>query len=156
MNHIKEILPLLRGHLPPWSRFSTPEEAKTLPAAPGSYLLILRLTETCPLLHARHRGQVLPPGLYLYAGSARGPGGLRARVGRHLRREKRCRWHVDALTSRAAEMGALLYPGDDVSECMLISRLLRLSALQPALPGLGSSDCRACPAHLLRFLHQME
>ncbi|MFL5280923.1 MAG: DUF123 domain-containing protein [Rhodopila sp.] len=30
----------------------------------------------------------LLPGRYLYAGSARGPGGMRARLDRHLRRNK--------------------------------------------------------------------
>ena len=39
-------------------------------------------------------------GYYVYVGSALGSGGLAARVGRHCRREKRLRWHVDYLRAR--------------------------------------------------------
>lgn len=37
------------------------------------------------------------PGYYVYVGSAFGPGGVAARVGRHFRREKTLRWHMDYL-----------------------------------------------------------
>ena len=73
-----------------------------LPAAPGSYVLLI--TVAAPLtIHAGRLGAIaLSPGTYAYTGSALGPGGLRARVGRHLRAEKRPHWHIDALTRRCA------------------------------------------------------
>jgi Uri superfamily endonuclease len=40
----------------------------------------------------------LPAGRYLYCGSAKGPGGLKARLSRHTRRGKSVRLHVDQLT----------------------------------------------------------
>ena len=124
---------------------------ETLPAAPGSYLLLIRLVQSCLLPHGRHAGKELPPGLYAYAGSARGPGGLRARVHRHLRKDKRLRWHVDALTTAAEDILALLFPGTGTGECDLVAALLASGRFVPALPGLGSSDCRRCPAHVLRL-----
>ncbi len=133
--------PVIRRHDPP----------EAIPTEPGSYLLAIRLVRFCSLPHGRHAGKTLPAGLYVYAGSARGPGGLRARVHRHLRKEKRLRWHVDALTMAAEDIVALLYPGELPSECDLIEALLECGRFEPALPGLGSSDCRRCPAHALRL-----
>ncbi|MGC9523845.1 MAG: GIY-YIG nuclease family protein, partial [Anaerolineae bacterium] len=42
-----------------------------------------------------------PEGTYLYVGSAWGPGGLRARLSRHLRGSPKVRWHVDYLRAHA-------------------------------------------------------
>jgi histidyl-tRNA synthetase len=92
----------------------------------------------------RRIGVKLPAGRYLYCGSARGPGGLRARIARHLRRRKPLRWHVDQLTTRGTVIAVWAIPGGD--ECDLVARL----ALLPVpLPGFGSSDCRRCRSHLL-------
>ncbi|MGI9372862.1 MAG: GIY-YIG nuclease family protein, partial [Hyphomicrobiales bacterium] len=88
----------------------------------------------------------LSAGWYLYAGNAGGPGGLRARVSRHLRTEKKPRWHVDQLTI-AAETSALVFA--EKNECGLIADLLASSQFTTPLPGFGSSDCRACESHLL-------
>ncbi len=93
---------------------------------------------------------VLVAGRYVYAGSARGPGGIRARVGRHLRRGKRPHWHVDHLTEAAAGLQAIAVPGGD--ECALIDTLLAAGGCEVALAGFGSTDCRTCPGHLLRLL----
>jgi Uri superfamily endonuclease len=117
-----------------------------IPATPGTYLLVIDLQRAVALtLPARPMVQ-LPPGVYLYCGSARGPGGLRARIGRHLRRGKSIRWHVDYLTGEARLCGALLYA--DRSECALVAALAHLPA---PIAGFGSSDCRRCRAHLLRW-----
>ncbi|SDH56387.1 GIY-YIG nuclease family protein [Roseospirillum parvum] len=92
-------------------------------------------------------GVWLAPGVYWYAGSAYGPGGLRARLGRHLRRDKAIRWHVDRLTVEpAVEVGFLAFPG--AGECALVAALLAAGATVP-VPGFGSSDCRICPSHLV-------
>jgi Uri superfamily endonuclease len=48
----------------------------------------------------------LVPGRYIYAGSAYGPGGLKARVSRHMRRAKRSQWHIDQLT-KTGKVGSL-------------------------------------------------
>lgn len=89
----------------------------------------------------------LPPGVYWYAGSAYGPGGLKARLGRHLKADKKVRWHVDRLTTDpAVEVGFLAFPG--ARECALIRALLTAGAEVP-IPRFGSSDCPVCPSHLV-------
>ena len=136
---------------PPPPPVPTPED---LPAAPGSYLVLAYLAAPLPL-SGRLAGHVLPAGWHVYAGSARGPGGLRARLGRHLQREKRPRWHIDQLTTRADALCALPFPdapdAPAPTECTLIANLLESGAFAPPVPGFGSSDCRACPAHLLVY-----
>lgn len=116
--------------------------ADTIPAVPGAYLLAIALAE--PMTIARPVHAILGAGDYFYAGSAYGPGGLRARISRHMRRAKTCRWHIDQITAVAEIRGAWVLPNGD--ECELV-------AWHPALPmpilGFGSSDCRRCRSHLL-------
>jgi histidyl-tRNA synthetase len=120
--------------------------AKEAPAMPGAYVLLVRLA--APLrVAAGRRKALLEPGLYLYCGSARGPGGLRARLARHLRREKRPHWHIDQITLAGAVEGAWVEEGGD--ECALNEALSHLPA---PLEGFGGSDCRRCPAHLRRLI----
>ena len=125
-----------------------------IPKAGGSYLLLIRLRAPLPL-HGRFSGLELPAGWLVYAGSARGPGGLRARLRRHLAREKRRRWHVDQLTTAADALFALPFADAQTapapSECALTGALLASGLFEVPVPGFGSSDCRACPAHLLRW-----
>ncbi len=118
-----------------------------LPAVPGGYLLLVRLATALPLEVPRLPPATLPAGWYVYAGSARGPGGIRARAGRHLRRGKRPHWHVDYLTEAAADLCVFAVPGG--RECDLLRGLLARSAFDTALAGFGSSDCRLCASHLL-------
>ncbi|MBL6935253.1 MAG: GIY-YIG nuclease family protein [Alphaproteobacteria bacterium] len=89
----------------------------------------------------------LVPGRYLYAGSAKGAGGMRARVQRHLRPKKSLHWHVDYLTRKGRITGVALLPGGD--ECQIVSGLLRQADIAAPIPGFGSSDCRQCVSHLL-------
>jgi sugar fermentation stimulation protein A len=81
-------------------------------------------------------------GYYAYVGSALG--GIDARVSRHMRREKKIRWHIDYLLEGAKVLGAVCLPSDVRTEC-LIAEGFR-SRLDP-VPGFGCSDCR-CLSHL--------
>ncbi|MCW2306976.1 GIY-YIG nuclease family protein [Rhodobium gokarnense] len=119
-----------------------------LPRAPGAYVLVLGLAEPAAL-PARFGEAMLPPGWYLYCGSARGPGGIAARLGRHLRREKKNRWHIDALTIAAGTIEAAAVPDGD--ECALVSKLSAFRNIDVPVPGFGSTDCRRCASHLLRW-----
>ena len=58
--------------------------------APGSYVLVLHISRVAQL--GAHGSKA---GFYCYADSARGPGGLRARLSRHLRQHKKPHWHID-------------------------------------------------------------
>jgi Uri superfamily endonuclease len=122
--------------------------ATQLPASPGAYMLWVRCDRPVALA-GRFAGTVLAPGSYLYFGSARGPGGLRARVHRHLRADKRPRWHLDQLTTApGVQLAARVWPGG--GECAWRRAVQACGATVP-VPGFGSSDCRRCPAHLLRL-----
>jgi len=94
----------------------------------------------------------LAAGLYVYVGSAHGPGGLRARVGRHLRREKPHHWHVDHLTAVLPVVHVVVSDSAAALECAWAQRLSALGGASVPVLGFGSSDCRnRCPAHLIRL-----
>lgn len=122
--------------------------APGLPASPGSYVLLIELGQGACVLR---RGTALPfaPGWYAYVGSARGPGGLRARLSRHLRSDKKPHWHVDALTAIAVRLVGFAVEG--AFECDLGARLVRSGHFSHVHPGFGSSDCHTCPSHLLEW-----
>lgn len=120
-----------------------------LPAVAGAYALVLELLRPLSVRLGRRAPGALDPGWYLYAGSARGPGGIRARVGRHLRADKSLRWHVDRLTNTAGVSAVVAVPGG--GECAIVGAVRALAGTEIPVPGFGSSDCRSCPAHLLRL-----
>lgn len=118
-----------------------------IPDAAGAYLLAVDLAAALALDFGGFAGQVLPPGRYVYCGSAYGPGGLRARIGRHLKRGKPLRWHVDRLTAAGHIAGIAAIPR--ARECDLAARVLAVPGAAVPAPRFGSSDCRRCPAHLI-------
>lgn len=117
------------------------------PALPGAYVLAIRLDAPVEIAARGLAAASLLPGWYAYAGSAHGPGGLAARIRRHLSADKRPRWHVDALTLAAARIEVHAFP--EAEECDLLARLMALPGASVPLPGFGSSDCYVCPAHLV-------
>ena len=121
------------------------------PSEPGAYLLLLLVGQSAVIEH-RHATVTFAPGWYAYAGSAYGPGGIRARVRRHLRRDKKPHWHVDRLTALAQTVDAFALPGG--TECALVEILSDSGLFRHALPGFGSSDCRQCASHLLAWQGQ--
>ncbi len=118
-----------------------------LPADAGAYLLRIELAAPLVLPTSSLGTATLPPGRYAYCGSAYGPGGLRARIGRHLRSEKSLHWRVDHLTAAGRITGVRAVPGGN--ECDLLRELLEHQGVSAPVPGFGSSDCRTCPAHLV-------
>ena len=125
---------------------TAPLAAAELSQEPGAYALVIALDAPLVLDIPRFAGCVLPPGTYVYCGSAYGPGGLRARIGRHLRSTKAARWHVDRLTAAGRIVDLQVEP--DGNECDLLARALRTPGSEVPLRGFGGSDCRRCPAHL--------
>lgn len=124
----------------------THDSVETAPARVGSYVLLVHLP--CEVVFRRAGLEhVFQRGWFLYAGSARGPGGLRARLRRHFRADKKLHWHIDSLTTVADEIIAFAVEG--ARECDLASALLRTATFRPALAGFGSSDCTNCSTHLL-------
>ena len=85
-------------------------------------------------------------GRYCYVGSAFGPGGIEARVSRHLRPRKPVQWHIDVLTTSPHFRPIAAYATGESVECRLARAI---SEILGGHPGFGASDCR-CPTHLFR------
>jgi Uri superfamily endonuclease len=92
----------------------------------------------------------LRPSFYVYVGSALGPGGLAARIGRHARQKKTWRWHVDYLRSVSDLVEVRFSPGGRRQECLCAERLAEMQGSRTAMPGFGASDC-GCQSHLFYF-----
>lgn len=91
-------------------------------------------------------------GIYLYVGSALGPGGFK-RVERHRAvaegRNKTKRWHIDYLLSLGQLKGVLLFEtSEKTMECALAKALACYA--EPTIAGFGTSDCH-CRTHLFRI-----
>ena len=114
----------------------------------GAYLLMLRLDRIDELSLPPRISGGTEPGWFIYAGSAHGPGGVRQRLSRHFRVDKKIHWHIDHLTMIAEQSLALAVP--DADECSLARTLVGTGGFVPVIPGFGSSDCRSCTSHLLQ------
>ena len=80
--------------------------AHDTPAVSGTYVLVIDLSEPVAVSICGKPSALLAPGRYLYCGSAKGPGGLRARLARHMRHGKPIHWHIDRLTEAGTVLGA--------------------------------------------------
>ena len=89
-------------------------------------------------------------GSYLYVGSALGPGGVRARLGHHLRQARRLHWHIDYLRQHAAIDEIWFVEKTQRFEHRWAELVTDLPGCQPVIPGLGASDC-GCMTHLFHF-----
>ena len=90
------------------------------------------------------------PGIYVYVGSALGPGGLAARVERHALREKTLHWHIDYVRAETRLVAVWFARGTKQRECHWAKMLERVIGAKIPLEGFGSSDCR-CRSHLQYF-----
>ncbi len=122
-------------------------EPDDLLAVPGAYVLIMETLHPIPVAISSLTDTVLPPGTYAYAGSARGPGDIRARVARHLRKNKKLHWHINRVTIAAEITEVRTYPGGD--ECRLVAELMAQPGAHHPISNFGSSDCRTCASHLV-------
>ena len=117
---------------------------------PGSYLLWLQVPARRTLRIGRLGEALFEAGVYGYAGSALGPGGVRARLARHLSTGKSLRWHIDYLRAAAEVHGVWVIYDKKRYEHDLAQALLSLKGAKKPLIGFGSSDC-ACETHLVGF-----
>ncbi len=119
------------------------EVIKALPQERGVYALCFRLDREVNI--TSRSGKVIAsvgPGLVLYVGSAGGPGGLRARLSRHLMGASRCWWHVDCVSGAASSVKFVFYVTGSSgveSEDSLARRLAGLSSLRP-IGRVGATD----------------
>ncbi len=117
----------------------------------GTYALLLRLDAPQAVIVGALGALAFPQGWYLYLGSARGPGGLQARLARHRRQgNKRFHWHIDYLRAVAQLTQVWTYTSQARRECEWATSAAALPGATITAPRFGASDCR-CPAHLLHY-----
>jgi Uri superfamily endonuclease len=130
--------------------FSTGKNHMENTGLKGSYLLVLRL-RSHQRITVGSLGRIgFPPGYYIYGGSAQGPGGLRARLERHIKPDKPLRWHIDYLRRRAEVHGIWTAAGARNLEHRWAGLMKGAEGASVPAPGFGASDCR-CAAHLFHF-----
>ncbi len=112
----------------------------------GTYALIIAVESETTIIVGKLGEFAFPTGYYIYVGSARG--GLFQRVRRHLREDKRLRWHVDYLLEHAKVVEVWYALGDERRECQWASTAKEMPHGRIIVPAFGSSDCR-CPSHLI-------
>ncbi len=115
----------------------------------GTYILVISVERgTCFKPGSLPRVR-LPPGCYVYVGSAMGPGGFEKRVFRHLRKRKKARWHIDYLTRlRTVEVKSIIYAPLRHGESRLAHMLPSLGFVK-VVKGFGATDSPSDFSHLL-------
>lgn len=110
---------------------------------PGAYILLIFLPEQ-QNIRVGFLGEIgFLPGWYAYVGSAMG--GLRGRISRHLRRDKKVFWHIDYFLTVGMLKEIITVESRRKIEC-LVSRCLA-EKLPAAADRFGASDC-SCGTHL--------
>jgi len=131
-----------------------------LPPFPGAYGIHFKLKNDHSIQIGQLGRNFFLAGEYIYLGSAKGPGGIRARVGRHLSSTSNSKkhWHLDYLRDFIIPIFIYTYHWDIRNnpsipvECAWSQALLSLPSAYTPMAKFGSSDCRySCPSHLIAF-----
>ena len=117
----------------------------------GVYAVILRLKRHS-ILKIGRKDFNLNPGVYVYAGSALGAGGIAARLGRHLKTfttgTKKKHWHIDSLLPFSEVFTPVYAYSFKKMECELVKSLKEMGF--QTVRGFGSTDCLSgCGGHLI-------
>jgi Uri superfamily endonuclease len=126
--------------------------AEAIPNQPGTYALLLACKRSGRLRVGKLGQMALRPGVYVYVGSARGPGGLAARITHHRRVSARPHWHVDYLRAVCDPVEVWFLTAADFHEHAGAGAGAELPGAAMPLPRFGASDCH-CAAHLFWFDH---
>jgi Uri superfamily endonuclease len=125
-----------------------------LKSDPGTYALILQ-SDSNETIQIGRWGQLdMQPGHYIYVGSAFGPGGVQARVSRHMRTDKQKHWHIDYLRKNVIPVEVWISYAAEHLEHEWADILFEMPELQP-IQGFGCSDC-GCYSHLFFTLRMPE
>ncbi|MFQ5994782.1 MAG: DUF123 domain-containing protein [Acidiferrobacterales bacterium] len=119
-------------------------------SCPGTYALVLTTAGARAIIIGRLGQQRLQAGFYVYVGSAFGPGGVRARVMCHQRRERGLHWHIDYLISSTRLLEIWYTCDSQRREHLWASVVQTMPGASTPIQGFGASDC-SCVAHLGYF-----
>ncbi|MCX8182050.1 MAG: GIY-YIG nuclease family protein [Candidatus Methanomethyliaceae archaeon] len=117
----------------------------------GSYAIILRLNRHSKLEIGKNQFN-LNPGVYIYAGSAFGPGGIVARLRRHLKTfttgTTKKHWHIDSFLRLSTAFISVYASSPQKMECGIVRSLKEMGF--KTVRGFGNTDCRSgCGGHLV-------
>jgi Uri superfamily endonuclease len=117
----------------------------------GSYQIHIVITRNRKIKVGAIGEFLFTKGSYIYTGSAMK--NLRQRIERHSRKEKKIRWHIDyLLKDKFVKIEKIMvYPSREKEECLRNMQLLNSGDYEIIVPHFGASDCKNCPAHLLKL-----
>ena len=107
----------------------------------GSYVLVIEVKDDGEIKVGKLGVIRFNRGYYAYVGSAMN--GIDARVGRHMRQDKKKHWHIDYLLERGTVIRAWYVEGGR-DECRIARSM---EDKFDSVAGFGSSDC-GCRSHL--------
>lgn len=116
----------------------------------GIYLLEMLITKNTVFPTDRFSTENLPEGFYYYSGSAQK--GLKSRLTRHLKSEKKVHWHIDHLTTgtEAIKKIWVFENAPKQLECEIVQYLESVLKLKHPIKNFGNGDCvNECTSHLL-------
>ena len=114
----------------------------------GIYCLVIQLLQQCQIKVGCLGTFKFSSGFYVYVGSAQN--NLERRIARHLRRVKKCHWHIDYLLQYGEIIDVYSYEGEKDMECSISHKIGNLKNATIPAKGFGSSDCD-CISHLWFF-----
>ncbi|MBC7081753.1 MAG: GIY-YIG nuclease family protein [Thermoplasmatales archaeon] len=106
----------------------------------GTYILIIEIDKD-KKIRVGKRGIYFKKGYYAYVGSAMNS--IEKRLERHLRKDKKKRWHIDYLIEKG-KIKKIFYKESKIKEECDIAKKLGVFEI---IPKFGSSDCK-CKSHL--------
>ena len=125
-----------------------------IPSSPGTYALIMEAQKGEKIQVGKLGYFEVASGFYVYVGSAFGPGGLKARLNRHLKHDKKCRWHIDYLRKYLNVVDIWHTTSPEKKECLWAQDFIKKGG-RIHFKGFGSSDCK-CQSHLFFFADKPE
>ncbi len=108
----------------------------------GSYVLIIKVLRNKEIKIGKLGNIYFKRGFYAYVGSAMN--GLEKRIERHLKLEKKMKWHIDYLLMHAIIRDVFYKESDEKEECKIANYLIKKFEY---VNKFGSSDCN-CKSHL--------
>ena len=115
-----------------------------------TYILKLSLPQNRGIRIGQLGNYSFQSGTYLYFGSAFGPGGVAARVRRHLGASGNRHWHCDYLIPYSRIEAIYCSYAPTKLECSWTQAVAQLTYASSPVPGFGASDCKEhCRAHLV-------
>lgn len=108
----------------------------------GSYILLIEIKKDILVPIGKLGIKHFSKGYYVYVGSALN--GLEQRINRHLRKQKKMRWHIDYLLQHG-KIREVFYKENTLREECKIAKVLGKTL--SLISGFGCSDCK-CKSHL--------